>query len=140
MRQLFIALFMSLAINAIASDYVIIRAGEEVRVYEINVSSNGTTYLTIYPLKNPSVDMLRNMNLPKELWGQMEGVDGIYDTRLVEANNQLMLANQLVDGDREYIQELRDRAEWFKLWLIAVSVISALVIFIMTMNMKGHKR
>lgn len=140
MKKLFSALLVLLAFNAIAADWTIIRSSGEVRIYQTTISSNGTTWLSVYPLTNPTVDMLENVGLPKNLWGQVVGADGIYSSQLDECNNQLMLAKQLSDNDEEYINELEEQKKTFMVLFIFMAVIACLVIFLMGMNMRRTKR
>jgi hypothetical protein len=131
---------MFVALNSWATDYVIVRNNEQTVIYQTTTSSNGNVYLAVFPLTNPSVNMLTQIGLPSYLWGRLNLSDGIYDTRLDECQQQLVAANAQLEDDKTYIQELENKAKLFKVLFIAIGVISGIVIFIMTMNLREHMR
>ena len=140
MKKLFAIVFMFVALNSWATDYVIVKNGEQTTIYQHTVGSSGNVYMSVFPLTNPSVNMLTQIGLPSHLWGRLNLSDGIYDTRLDECQQQLAAANGQLEDDKTYIQELETRAKFYKIVGIFLFVISSVVIFIITMNLRGRKR
>lgn len=136
MRKLMLFSMMFVAINAIASEYIIVRNGEQTTIYDLTIGTNSTNYISTFPLTNPTVDMLKQIGLPGYLWDQLNESDGIYDIRLVECKAQLTAANAQLSNDTEYIQELEDARGLYRLVAIALTVIILIMSLVIITNSK----
>jgi len=134
MKSLFIVVFMFVALNSWATDYIIVRNGDQTTIYQHTVSSNDNVYLGVFPLNNPSVDMLKQIGLPTHLWGRLNLSDGIYDTRLDEYQQQLFAANGQLEDDKLYIQELKSERGSYRFLTVVFGIIILIMALILITN------
>jgi hypothetical protein len=109
MKLIFI-LLMFVALNVGATDYTIVKSGDNCTIYTSSVSSNNTVYITEYKLVEPfTISQLQSIRLPKELWYKLDDPDGVYDTRLAAVQQTLIDADNTINSGKEYIDELEFR-------------------------------
>ena len=134
MKKLFIVLFVIIGLNTWANEYVIVKGNEQLVIYDLSVGSSGTVYMSIFPLKSPSIDMLKSIGLPDYLWGQLSGPDGIYDTRLVECKDQLNAANAQLSNDTTYIDELESTRGLYRFACVLLTIIIIILSLVIITN------
>lgn len=141
MRKLIaLSVLLVLAINVMATEFVIVRNGEQSTIYRMDVGYNGNTYLGVFPINNPSVDMLIMTGLPSNLWGQLKESDGIYDTRLITANELLTVANAQLYTQNEEINNLESDKSMFRFFTILLFLIILGIFFIWIFNQGPTRR
>jgi len=134
MKKLFIVLFVIIGLNTWATDYVIVRNGNQSTIYDITTGSSGTVYLSVFPLTNPSVDMLKQIGLPGYLWSQLNASDGIFDTRLEECKSQLNAANAQLSNDTTYIDELESTRGLYRFACVLLTIIIIILSLVIITN------
>jgi len=107
MRKLF--LLFTLLIVALTSycaqdEYVIVRIGDQTTVYSTFTSGN---YTGISEMKgdNLTIENLENFGLPKNLWPEVSGSNGVFDTRLEAAKVTIDELNSVIDTQSYRIRE-----------------------------------
>ena len=108
-------------------EYTIVRIGSQTTIYSTFTSGN---YTGISELKgdNLTIENLENFGLPKGLWGQVSGTNGVYDTRLVNAETQNSEYVQLISQQTDEIYDLRATVRYRSFVLIA-SIVTMIIVF-----------
>lgn len=129
-KKLFTVVLILVAVNGMATEYIIVRNGNETIVHTLSVGASGSNYVSTYPLSNPTVNTLADIGLPTYLWGLTKTEDGVYDTRLEECKANLVAANAQLSDDTEYINELEQKVRLFQVLFALTGIVFCITLFI----------
>ncbi|MEI6835588.1 MAG: hypothetical protein WCK59_02030 [Candidatus Falkowbacteria bacterium] len=141
MKKLFlIIIVVMMAINfaAAATEYVLVKEGEKITIYNLSSDLN-RTWITSSSLMNPTISQLRYSDLPEDLWKLTNAKDGIYDTRLQKMEQQkedLEEEIALLKDDYARATGKAERGETKFEFLFIVSAALSLIIVILTLKIK----
>jgi hypothetical protein len=133
-----VALFSSF--SAAASEYIIVKEGDRVVIYSLHLSGSNNYYISTNNLVNPTVSQLSGTGLPSHLWGLINGKDGIYDTRLMKAGQDLSEMKANYENEAEYSSSLEESNDWHGLYhVISVLVILVALVIIIAKQQQIYK-
>lgn len=114
MKQLILVLVLCLFSTLTnAKEFILIKEGEKVNVYEYGTRSNDYTYVYRYNFVNPTIENLNGIDFPKEYWYMLKSNTIVFSSEtnsLVNRNRNLSQeVNMLEDQVRDYERGIEGR-------------------------------